>query len=55
MYYNIHTNKIEDPLGNGFDDLNNKFIWFNRDIENMLFEDPLRLIWLVWFMARFDF
>jgi hypothetical protein len=42
LYYNLHTELIEDPTGLGIDDCNNRTLRFNGKAEDRLKEDALR-------------
>lgn len=55
LFYNLSTREIEDFTGKGLEDIENKLIRTPLDSFIILFEDPLRILRIFRFMAKFQF
>jgi len=55
LFYNIHTNQIEDFTGKGIEDLKNKFIRTPLCPKLTFTDDPLRILRTVRFGSRLNF
>lgn len=55
LFYNINTGEIEDPTGQGFNDLKNKVIRAPGEPKTRYFEDPIRVFRTIRFAARYGF
>jgi len=55
LFYNIHTNTIEDFTGKGIEDMRNKFIRTPLCPKITFTEDPLRILRTVRFASRLGF
>ncbi len=55
MFYNIHTNVVEDYTGNGLLDLENHIIRTPLAPRETFLDDPLRVLRVIRFASRFNF
>jgi tRNA nucleotidyltransferase (CCA-adding enzyme) len=55
MFYNIQTQKVEDWLGNGIQDLKNGYVRTPLDPKITFEDDPLRILRVVRFAVRYQF
>lgn len=55
LFYNIHTETVEDFTEKGLDDLENKVMRTPLDPEQTFRDDPLRVLRLIRFASRLDF
>ncbi|KAK2962640.1 putative Poly A polymerase [Blattamonas nauphoetae] len=54
LFYNIQTMQVEDFTGNGLNDLANKIARTPLEPQTTLFDDPLRMLRVVRFSARYN-
>lgn len=55
LFYNLHTGQVEDFSGHGLEDLHNHQIRTPLDPHITLMDDPLRLLRVIRFAARFNY
>lgn len=55
LFYNINENKVEDFTEKGLEDLRNGFIRTPLDPKQTFMDDPLRILRVFRFAARYDF
>lgn len=55
LFYNIHTNEVEDFTGHGLDDLEKKLIRTPMPPLQTLTDDPLRVLRVIRFCTRFGY
>jgi tRNA nucleotidyltransferase (CCA-adding enzyme) len=55
LFYNIHTERVEDFTGRGLDDMKNKIMRTPLDPYQTFRDDPLRVLRLIRFASRLDF
>ncbi len=55
LFYNIHTDQVEDFTGRGLEDMKNKIMRTPLDPYQTFRDDPLRVLRLIRFAARFDY
>jgi tRNA nucleotidyltransferase (CCA-adding enzyme) len=55
LFYNIHTEQVEDFTGKGLDDMKNKIMRTPLDPHQTFRDDPLRVLRLIRFASRLDF
>ncbi|ERF74319.1 hypothetical protein EPUS_02006 [Endocarpon pusillum Z07020] len=55
LFYNIHTEQLEDFTGKGLDDMKNKLMRTPLDPYQTFRDDPLRVLRLIRFAARLDY
>lgn len=55
LFYNIHTEAVEDHTQRGLDDMKNKFIRTPLDPHQTFKDDPLRILRLVRFSVRLSY
>lgn len=55
LFYNLHTESVEDFTGTGIDDMKNGIIRTPLDPMSTFLDDPLRVLRAVRFAARLDF
>jgi tRNA nucleotidyltransferase (CCA-adding enzyme) len=55
LFYNLHTESVEDFTGKGVDDIENGIIRTPLDPMTTFLDDPLRVLRAVRFAARLDF
>src|SRR5271169_3970275 len=55
LFYNLHTESVEDFTGTGVDDIKNGIIRTPLDPMTTFLDDPLRVLRAVRFAARLDF
>jgi len=55
LFYNLHTESVEDFTGTGVDDIKNGIIKTPLDPMTTFLDDPLRVLRAVRFAARLDF
>ncbi|KAJ3268809.1 CCA tRNA nucleotidyltransferase, mitochondrial [Terramyces sp. JEL0728] len=55
LFYNLHSNKVEDYTGKGIDDLRNSLIRTPLSPYQTFLDDPLRILRVIRFATRFGF
>ena len=55
LYYNVHTQTVEDPTGQGLDDLAKGLIRTPLEPRQTFLDDPLRILRCIRFASQFDF
>lgn len=55
LFYNIHTQEVEDFTGRGLDDMKNKLIRTPLPPFETFNDDPLRVLRLIRFSSRLNF
>ncbi|KAJ3304667.1 CCA tRNA nucleotidyltransferase, mitochondrial [Kappamyces sp. JEL0829] len=55
LFYNLHTEAVEDYTGHGLDDLKNRIIRTPLPPLQTFLDDPLRILRVIRFASRFDY